>query len=150
MRPVFRATPLGGPMLYKTYAILSPLDTHYRVARCAEVDCEALARGWQSMIDESTDLGQKQAHYIRRLSRRQFTEHRNEHGITIFTFGPGQQCFGVHHQPLERPARYLVRNGDWRINSRRDGVPVREMNCDDWVDDFANHQQMVADRVERG
>lgn len=133
----------------KTYSITSPLPTHWRKATCAEVDCPAYASGWKSLIDESTELGQKQAHYIRKQSGRGFTEQR-EGALTAFVFEAGQPCFGAdaHKLPTGRPELFKVRGGDWRGNPR--GESRTHTRAADWVDDFANHQQALADRLARG
>lgn len=133
----------------KTYEVAAPLKTHYRPATCAEVECGSHTRGWQSFIDESTALGQKQAYYIRKQSGRRFTEERLETGITSFTFVPGQTCFGAHQVALDKPRIFLVRDGDYRGNPRGTRPRVHA-NGLDWVDDFATHQQAIADAVERG
>lgn len=135
----------------KTYALKQPAATHFRRATCAEVDCDLHLNGWKTEIDESTELGQSQAYYIRNSSGRRYVEDRNiRPGMTVFTFEAGQTCFGsIRHQvSLERPPLYVVRGGDWRGNP--DGSVRTHANGDDWVDDFANHQQNLADQIEQG
>jgi hypothetical protein len=135
---------------YKTYRILSPVSTHYRPASCAEVDCAAHLNGWQTTVDETTLIGQQQAFYVRKQSGRGFTERRNEAGLTVFTFEAGQRCFasGEHRVSLDRPEHYLVQGGDWRGNPT--GYQRRHANAADWIDDFGEHQQRIADLRERG
>ena len=134
---------------YKTYRILSPPSTHFRPATCAEVDCEAYLNGWRSIIDETTVLGEQQAHYIRKQSGRSFIEHRFESGLTRFSFEAGQKCFARGHQVrLDRPEHYLVRGGDWRGNPT--GETRTHVNAADWVEDFGEHQQRLLDQIERG
>lgn len=133
----------------KSYAIAAPADTHTRPASCTEVNCAAQANGWATEIDEADlDMGRRRAHYIRTASGRRFTEERTEIGLTRFIFSPGQTCFRDHTVPLGRDPFFLVLGGDHR------GNPTRERfvhaNADDWVDDFANHQDHIADRVNRG
>jgi len=132
----------------QTYAIRAPKGTHHRTASCAEADCPNLQHGWRSVIDEATDLGAAQATYIRRESGRKFTEERDPAGLTVFTFEAWQRCFAEHTVPLEREPFYVVRGGDWRGNPR--GEIRRHANGDDWVEDFAEHQQTLADRLEQG
>lgn len=134
---------------YKTYRILSPQSTHFRPATCAEVGCLAHVNGWESTIDETTVLGQQQAHYIRKQSGRGFTEERLPGGLTRFSFAAGQTCFaGGHQVRLDRPELYLVRGGDWRGNPT--GEQRQHANAADWVEDFGEHQQRIADQIERG
>jgi hypothetical protein len=136
---VNRITPKLAVHQVKSYDISSPKDTHQRRASCAEVECKATRLGWESFIDESTSLGQRQAEYIRRRSGRGFRETRNEFGITVFTFPPGQSCFSEHHVSVERPEFFIVRDGDWR------GNPTGRVRLHDrpehWVEDFASHQE---------
>lgn len=137
------------PGAYKTYRIIAPVSTHYRPGTCAEADCPHYLNGWQSRIDESTELGQRQAHYIRRESGRRFAEHRDDAGLTVFAFEAGQTCFGGQHQVrLDRPELYVVQDGDWRGNPT--GRVRRHADARDWIDDFGEHQQTLAAQMERG
>lgn len=133
----------------QTYQVVAPAATHFRPATCAEVDCPHYLHGWHSPIDERTELGQRQAHYIRNQSGRRYTEDRHQvPGLTLFTFEAGQTCFQQHQMRLDRPEIFLVRDGDWRGNPT--GQTRRHAGPDDWVDDFANHQQKLADQLEKG
>lgn len=145
MQP-FRIEPVLPPQAMKTYQILAPVESHFRDATCAEADCPAFLHGWATAVNEATELGQRQAHYIRKLSGRAFVEARHEAGLTTFTFEAGQRCFGEHKVPLGRPEIFVVRDGDWR----RSANPRRHANADDWVDDFATHQLRLADQIQRG
>lgn len=149
MSSPFRIPPQLPAGAMKTYQILQPPQTHFRPATCLEVDCFGYTNGWRTVVDESTDLGQRQAHYIRKESRRKYTETRDPAGLTAFEFEAGQRCFQTHHKSLERPAIYLVRDGDWRGNPRNT-TPRKHDNPDDWVDDFASHQQALADKHQEG
>lgn len=134
---------------YQTFRIVSPQATHFRAATCAEVSCEHYLHGWQSTIDETTVLGGQQAHYIRQQSGRGYREERLPTGLTRFTFEAGQTCFGGEHQVrLDRPEHYLVQDGDWRGNPT--GRTRTHTSAADWVEDFGEHQQRIADQIERG
>lgn len=132
----------------KTYQLAQPLATHFRDGRCEEAFCPAQERGWITKVDESSEIGQKQAHYIRKLSGRRYSEFKNEAGITEFTFPAGQQCFRQHKVPLERDPLLYVVGGDFRGNPRRE--KYQHKRADDWVDDFANHQIKISEAVEEG
>ena len=135
---------------YKTYQILSPLSTHYRTGSCAEAQCGPYLNGWRTVVDEGTDLGRRQAHYVRLESGRGYSEARGEDGLTVFTFEAGQSCFATPHQiPLDRPEIYVVRDGDWRGNPRGTEPRVHSRPAD-WVDDFATHQDRLKTAIERG
>lgn len=146
---VFRLDPQMPAASYKTYVISSPLATHFRPGTCAEAECGAHEHGWLMRVDEAAELGQRQAYYIRKQASRKHTEQRDEAGLTVFTFEAGQQCFAEHKVPLGRPEKYLVKGGDWRGNPRGTRTLVHTRPAD-WVDDFQNHQQGLADRLGRG
>ena len=92
---------------YKSYEIKAPLATHWNVITCADAGCEHHETGWDSVIDERTELGQRQAHYIRRESGRRFREERQPDGLTRFSFEAGQKCFTEHRGRNMRPERFV-------------------------------------------
>ncbi len=150
MRPINRITPLQNPMAYKTFAISQPLATHFRPATCVEVDCGPHQHGWATTVDVNTDLGRKQAYFIRKRSGRRFTEAPYVAGLIVFTFEAGQTCFSSdkHRVPLERPVNHFVWGGDWRVNPSR--YDVKPMQGADWVDSFQEHQDRLKIELERG
>lgn len=135
-----------------TYSIIAPKSTHFRPATCAEVDCPQYLHGWQSAIDEHTDMGKFQADYVRKSSGRGFTEAKREDGVTVFTFHAGQVCFAASEHQLrlqEKTELYVIRDGDHRGNPR--GTEPRLMpTAQAWVDDFGEHQETLADRMKEG
>src|SRR6266540_2045312 len=137
---VFRLEPQLPAGAMKTYQVIAPKATHFRNATCAEIYCSNYLNGWKTEIDESSELGQKQAYYIRNSSGRHYKEDRSvAAGLTIFVFEAGQQCFSQHQVRLDKPEIYLVKGGDWRGNPA--GIETKKHSSpDDWVDDFANHQ----------
>lgn len=143
-----RIAPSAPVNAYKTFQIIAPLSTHFREASCEEVNCGSFLNGFRSVIDESTELGQQQAHYIRKLSRRKFTEEKQASGLTVFTFESGQNCFTKHQTRLERPEHFVVRDGDWRGNPT--GKRYVHTNSELWVEDFADHQENIKRVIERG
>lgn len=147
MRPLMRPDPILPVQGMETYEIISPVQTHTRPATCAEVDCPAHLNGWITKIDSATELGRKQLNYIRLHSGREFAD-VTPIGTTVveLLFNAGQECFAEHRVPLDRPALFLKRGGDWRARTYE---PIR-MRSVDWVDDFANHQESIVDRQRRG
>lgn len=135
---------------YTTYRVVAPLKTHFRAATCEEAACPQMAHGWRSIVDESTNLGQMQAHFIRRESGRSFKQDRQPDGLTVFTFAAGQRCFQQHRLRIEeRPEIFLRQGGDWRGNPL--GVPrYRHTRPEHWQEDFALHQDKLAERQARG
>lgn len=125
------------PHLRQTFRIAQPPATHTRKATCTEVDCPEQEHGWRMLIDESTQIGQVRAHYIRRESGRRCTEDRTPEGLTEFTFPAGQRCFAEHRVNLERPALFVVVGGDHRGNPRKEGT--RHSGPDAWMDHLHTH-----------
>lgn len=143
-----RFPPAGPVTAYKSYLISAPLATHYNLVGCAEADCQYLETGWDSLIDERTDLGRRQAHWIRKEAGRRFTEEREPNGVTRFKFEAGQECFTQHRIRNMRDERYIERDGDWRGNpTGRKRVHARP---DHWVESFALNQDKLRTIAERG
>jgi hypothetical protein len=143
MRPLQRVDPKLPVAAMQTYQLAAPPDIEV-VAACETVGCGAFRHGWDTLVDEATDLGRRQAAFIRQRSGRTFTELRTGSGLTVFRFDAGQRCFADHKT---RPVRYLRRGGDWRGHQ---GLYREHTRPADWVEDFADHQQQLADRLERG
>lgn len=146
-----RIQPQGPSHLYKTYQILAPKQTHFRPATCEEVECKAYVNGWKSTVDTTTELGQKQYYYITKQSGRKFTMQKLPQGLVEFEFAAEQTCFAAstHQIRLDRPEIFVVRDGDHRGNPRRT-APIKHQNASDWVEDFAEHQQKLADEIQKG
>lgn len=152
--------PIGlSPNKMQTYAVDSPLDTHFTKVDCEEVGCGAHDNGWATVVDESSDLGKRQAAYIRtecrpttaKLApgaqcRARYIESRTEAGWTAFTFPPGQQCFQTHQKRLPREELYLVRQGDWRSY----GATRQHDRAEHWVEDMAENQDRLNRLIKKG
>lgn len=142
-----RPAPLMAPQAYKTYAVVSPIPTHWRPATCAEVDCPHYLNGWRTRIENLTpDLL-----HAAKTSGRRYTVQQIAAGESYLVFAAGQLCFASsrHSKKLDRPPLYVVRDGDWRGNPRRTRDRVH-LNPANWVEDFAEHQQVLADEIEKG
>ncbi|MFJ4624225.1 hypothetical protein [Streptomyces sp. NPDC088812] len=143
----FRWEPKMAPDAYKTYAIVSPLTSHFRPATCAEVDCPHYLHGWRVRVESLTpDL----LHAARNSGRR-YTEQPVAAGETWLVFEAGQACFKAreHRTRMDRAPLYVVRDGDHRGNPR--GTRARlHQRPENWVEDFAEHQQKLADEIEKG
>lgn len=155
----------------------SPQPVTDRDLTCEEAGCEMWRAGWLTIIDERdfadvieplegaiagpadvrrlremTDLRQKQAYYIRRLSGRSFIESRDPlTGHTVFDFAPGQSCFDrhkPHRHPVrvDRPEIYRVVGGDHRGNPT--GEHRVHAEPEHWVEDFAEHQERVRRQID--
>jgi hypothetical protein len=153
--------PKLNPDATRTYQIIAPLPSHFRPATCAEVECKAWASGWITTVLPGTpEHGQVMAlrgKYSMIAGRRELKSPgdpgsgwfvnplhaANEDGTVSFEFAAGQQCFrrSQHRKSLEREPFYRVKDGMSAPTARR---------ADDWVSDFAEHQQMIADARTRG
>jgi len=133
-----RFDPAGPAALYKTYKVSAPRQTHFRQATCEEAACENYARGWVTIVDERTELGQRQAHFIRHDRTRRHAEIKTiDSALTEFVFEAGQTCFAasLHRVRTDRPDRLAVLGGDFRGNPA--GIPARvhtrpEFFVEDW------------------
>lgn len=140
--PVNRIEPKMGPGAYLTYQVDAPKDVAIKTA-CEDAGCSAFAHGWETTVDERTQLGAVQARYIRTMSGRTFRESRTGGGLTVFRFERGQRCFAEHRT---RPETWSVLRGDWRASE-----PLRtHTDAGDWLDDFAEHQDQLADEARKG
>lgn len=142
-----RIQPLMPAAAYKTYSVVAPLGSHFRPATCAEVNCLHYVNGWRVRIEALTpDLL-----HAARNSGRTYTEQQIAEGETYLVFPPGQPCFRArdHRTRIDRPELYVVRDGDHRGNPR--GTKARlHQRAADWQEDFAEHQQKLADEIKKG
>jgi len=143
-----RIAPLMGPESYKTYAVVSPLSTHFRKATCAEADCAYYRDGFQVRVE---GLAPQVLHAVQH-SGRKYTVQKVAEGETYLAFEAGQPCLraALHRVRVsDRPPLYVVRDGDWRGNPRRTKDRVHH-TPDNWLDDFADHQQRIVDEIAKG
>lgn len=134
----------------QTFQVVSPISTHTKVVKCGEgVDCAAYRNGWRMKIDLGTDLGQKQAYYIKHQSGRAYKVIGQQDGLVELEFGPNQPCFAEHRARLERPEIYRVKGGDHRGNPLK--IPTRvHKKPEFWVEEFAENQDRIKRAIEKG
>jgi len=131
----------------ETFGIQSPLDTHFKSVSCEVAECVRNRDGWRTVLDTSTVEGAKQAKWIIDFSGRKYT--KVEQGpVVTFTFGPAQQCFQRHKQPLGRPELYLVRGGDWRGNPM--GTVRQHTRPEFWLEHSAISLDRLSEAQRRG
>lgn len=141
------------PQQRQTYRILAPVATHWRSATCEEVECGLFADGWRLRKEL---VNERDLDFIKR-SRRQFIELDLSEGEIWLVFAPGTPCLlqwatGLpfterHHKlPTGRPEFYTVQPGDFRMRCGEARVFDRG---DQWVDDFACHQDRILERGKR-
>lgn len=139
--------PRMGAEAYRTYSIHAPLSTHFRPAGCEEYGCPDYEKGWQVRVE---GLDPALLHAARN-SGRKHTELRVAEGETWLVFEAGQPCFQAsqHRMRIDKPELFVVRDGDRRGNPR--GTKARlHQRAADWQEDFAEHQQGLADAYKEG
>jgi hypothetical protein len=150
MRRARRVAPARIPRAASNGHILhrptDPALDFWRRATCAEVECWGYRHGFELRIDEATQLGQAQAAYLRAdTSRRRAREYRNEVGLTVFQYAPGQRCTSdsddAHRVPIEREPLYILRDP---MRGRR------QVGATQWVDVLAEHVDEFATLRARG
>jgi hypothetical protein len=70
-------------------------------------------------------------------SRRRFIKTLDEQFNILLTFEPGQECYGTHTVPIDKPTIYLVRQG---IEVKQHTSPA------DWVEDFSGHLDKIREQ----
>lgn len=145
-RQPFRIEPKMPTGAYKTYAVRSPLKTHYRSATCQEIECEAYLNGWQLRVEELSPA----LLYTAQHSGRRFKEVRVSSNETYLVFEAGQPCFAsnTHRKSLERPEFYFVGRGDHRSFSTRRASQFNRP--EDWLDDFSSHLDRIQAEINKG
>lgn len=149
MNQPFRLPPRGPVQAYQTYRIDAPRATHTRAATCAEIDCPHYLNGWATSV-----LPGSQDEAVIKASGRRWDDRLSEKtadGFMRYVFPSGQSCFraSAHRVSLERDPIFSVVAGDHRVTGQ---PPLlrRHASAEDWRDDFAEHQQGIADAVQRG
>lgn len=142
-----RIQPQMGPEAYKTYSISAPVSTHFRRATCAEVDCPDFLSGWRVRVEGLP----AQLLHDAKTSGRKYVEVQVTEGETWLHYEAGQPCFRVaeHRIRIGKPELFLVQDGDWRGNPRQTRTRMHQ-KPEFWVEDFGEHQQNIADQIERG
>lgn len=143
MRPLKRIDPLLPAHLYKTFAIRSPIKTHYRKVTCIEVDCQAYKNGWSFHVEAIGPYLAQQA----RMAGRRFREVKIAPGETYLAFEEGQPCFETHRVQY-RPELYYVGRGDHRLFSIKRAA--QHTRPEDWVDHMSNHLDKIHTAQRRG
>lgn len=144
-----RVTPKLPARNMQTFQVVAPKATHTREATCEEVECEQYARGWRMKIDLNTDLGQKQAWYIKEHAGRKYKKVSAYEGLVELEFAANQPCFQKHRVRIDRPEIYRVKGGDHRGNPLR--TPVRtHTKAEFWVEEFQANQERLKSAAEKG
>lgn len=143
---VSRIQPLLPAHAMTTFEVRQPLATHFRSVSCEEAQCSHFAAGWITGFSD-VDLPHKwdAAQTYGQLATKRglkFMVHRTGNTVT-FTFPAGQQCLEGHRVALDRPPLFIVRNGDWR------GNPRRQQRVHQTGADFQEHWMESQARLDR-
>lgn len=133
----------------QTFQILAPKSTHTRVISCEEAECRAYANGWRVTVDLGTELGQKQAFYIKNHSGRSYRKVSVSGTMVELEFAGGQPCFTEHRVRNDLPEVFRVKGGDYRGNPLKTPTRVHK-RPEFWVEEFAENQDRLKTRFERG
>ena len=146
-----RLTPKAGPEHFKSYAWRAPIETHWRRGTCEEYECAGYLNGFVTTVDVGTDLGRKQYYFLTHDKTRKPSIQRVSERLIKFVYAPGNRCmsYGDHRVPIGKPPLLLVLGGDWRGNPRNLRTVVHR-SMENWVEDFALHQDKIAEVVGRG
>lgn len=146
-----RITPRLGAENYQTFQISAPLNTHFRVVPCDGLPgrCDASERGWKMVLDLNSELGQRQARYIKYQSGRKYEIAEQRDGMVTLVFSGGQPCFATHRVRIDRPEIFAVKPGDFRGNPTR-GVTRVHKKPEFWVEEFAENQDRIRSIQEKG
>lgn len=148
-RPVGRAPAKNKPEDMQTFQVMAPTATHTRKASCEEVECGSYLRGWRMSIDLGSELGQKQAYYIKHHSGRSYKVTGQREGVVELEFAANQPCFSEHRVPNGLQAIFRVKGGDHRGNPRRTLTRTHK-RPEFWVEEFAENQQLLKEQFDRG
>lgn len=148
-RPVNRLVPRLPATAMQTFQIEAPEATHTKVVSCEDAECRAYANGWRMTIDLGTELGQRQAHYIKNLAGRSYKKISARDGLVELEFAPNQRCFAVHRVRIARPEIFRVKGGDHRGNPLKTVTRVHK-KPEFWVEEFAENQDRLKTAIERG
>ena len=148
-RPISRITPKLPASAMQTFQVTAPVSTHTRKASCEEVECGSYLRGWRMKIDLGTELGQKQAYYVKHHSGRSYNVVDQRDGLVTLEFPGGQPCFEEHRVRNQLPERFLVKGGDHRGNPLGTVTRVHK-KPEFWLEEFQENQDRIKTRVERG
>ncbi len=142
--------PIAGPEYYNSYRVSAPSRTHRRRATCEEYECAGYLYGFVTTVDLSTELGQRQYHFLTHDKKRKYHEQRVTLNLVKFIYGPGNICMNwdSHTVPIDRPPRLIVMGGDWRGNPR--GTYRVHDRIEHWCEDFGENQIKLAEIHKRG
>lgn len=150
-RQVTRIAPQGPTHAYQTYAIRTGLDTHYRKATCAEIDCPDYLNGWYLKIEGTPqELLHIATHCGKRYRQGEVLIEGQTQAFKALIFEAGQPCFreSTHVKSLERPEFFYVGRGDYRSFTTRKAKLFDRP--DQFVDSMQTELDKIRTRIERG
>lgn len=109
-----------------------------RLATCDEVQCWPYVHGFELPIDEATDLGKRQAHYLRADRTRPKPVEQRVGALTTFRYPPGTKCFAT-----ESPEHWVAVDQFFIARGQHTSPRL-------WTEQFEENQGIIADRIARG
>ena len=149
MRKISRVAPRLPATAMQTFQVVAPKSTHTRQVTCEEAECRAYRNGWRMKLDLQTELGQKQAYYIKHSAGRSYKVIAQRDGLVELEFSANQPCFAEHRVRTDLPEIYRVKGGDYRGNPLKTVTRVHK-KPEFWVEEFAENQDRLKTRIERG
>jgi hypothetical protein len=141
-----RIQPMLDVRQMRTFQVDAPLATHWRRASCAEVDCPDYLNGFVTTVLAGSD----DEDALKASGRKWSSTTANPDGTISYTFEAGTECWSSfrHRVRVREDSLWIVRDGDWRGNPT--GRARRHTRPADWVDEFADHQDKLAEAQRRG
>lgn len=126
----------------RVYRVHMPHDVLVKAA-CEDVGCDQWRFGWETVCDETDDMGGKVAMLIRSgqtgRTFREMADVRDGKRVAVFRFESGQRCFQEHRT---RPGQLLV---------YQRGRQVREhVSLSDLAEDYTEHTGRLAGQQQKG
>lgn len=132
----------------QTFSIRAPKGGLVPIS-CEDVECANYARGWKMVLDLNSELGQKQAYYIKHQSGRAYTVESQVDGLVTLIFAPNQDCFEQHKVRNDLPEVFSIRGGDFRGNPLKTPTRVHK-KPEFWLEEFAENQDRIATAKKEG
>ena len=134
-----------------------PKRTHFRPARCEEVNCDHFNFGWVVAVPSMSD----HADFCRSLKfeifsnpainienhQYRFTETRGVDGLAIFKFAAHQPCFVSLEEKLERDSNGQIYNkgGHWKRLEREPRYFIQRIEKEpvQWIEEYAEERYQI-------
>lgn len=127
----------------KSYQLLQPFETHYRVATCREAECRSFREGMSVTFDLTSPEHVALANWMRNRSGLRFSYVQTGTSVQFLVpAGQNGPCLRArlrpHRVPLERDPFMIIRGGDFRGNpsSYRHEEDSPDFFVEQWAEDL--------------